>query len=69
MALLTELTGARRALEVGVFTGYSSLAVAMVRRSPPPPLAVLARHMESNYWLSLNWHACRAALTQLMHWD
>eukprot|EP00873_Tetraselmis_striata_P029295 jgi/Tetstr1/449559/TSEL_036646.t1 len=29
MALLTELTGARRALEVGVFTGYSSLAVAM----------------------------------------
>jgi predicted O-methyltransferase YrrM len=29
MALLTRLTGARRCLEVGVFTGYSSLAVAM----------------------------------------
>jgi len=29
MALLTKLVGARRCLEVGVFTGYSSLAVAM----------------------------------------
>jgi predicted O-methyltransferase YrrM len=29
MALLTRLMGARRCLEVGVFTGYSSLAVAM----------------------------------------
>ena len=28
MALLVELIGARRALEVGVFTGYSALAVA-----------------------------------------
>jgi len=29
MALLVKLSGARRCLEVGVFTGYSSLAVAM----------------------------------------
>lgn len=29
MALLIQLMGARRALEVGVFTGYSSLAVAL----------------------------------------
>ena len=29
MQLLVELTGARRCLEVGVFTGYSSLAVAL----------------------------------------
>ena len=29
MALLMRLTGARNAIEVGVFTGYSSLAVAM----------------------------------------
>lgn len=29
MRLLVELTGARRALEVGVFTGYSSLCVAL----------------------------------------
>ena len=28
MALLTRLTGARQALEIGVFTGYSSLCVA-----------------------------------------
>jgi caffeoyl-CoA O-methyltransferase len=28
MALLVELTGARKALEIGTFTGYSSLAVA-----------------------------------------
>ncbi|MEZ5666729.1 MAG: class I SAM-dependent methyltransferase [Alphaproteobacteria bacterium] len=29
MALLTELVGARRAIEVGTFTGYSALAVAL----------------------------------------
>ncbi len=29
MAMLVRLTGARRCLEVGVFTGYSSLAVAL----------------------------------------
>lgn len=29
MQLLVKLTGARRCLEVGVFTGYSSLAVAL----------------------------------------
>ncbi len=29
MALLVRLMGARRCLEVGVFTGYSSLAVAL----------------------------------------
>jgi len=29
MAMLVELFGARRALEVGVFTGYSALAVAL----------------------------------------
>src|SRR5579871_3578526 len=29
MALLVQLMGARRTLEIGVFTGYSALAVAM----------------------------------------
>jgi len=29
LALLVEVTGAKKAIEVGVFTGYSSLAVAM----------------------------------------
>jgi predicted O-methyltransferase YrrM len=32
MALLAELIGARRAIEVGTFTGYSSLCVAQVLR-------------------------------------
>jgi caffeoyl-CoA O-methyltransferase len=30
MGLLAQLTGARRCLEIGVFTGYSSLALALV---------------------------------------
>jgi caffeoyl-CoA O-methyltransferase len=30
MALLVELIGARRSIEIGVFTGYSSIAVALV---------------------------------------
>jgi len=29
MALLTQLSGAQRAIEIGVFTGYSALAVAL----------------------------------------
>lgn len=29
MALLAKLTGARRTLEIGTFTGYSALAVAL----------------------------------------
>ena len=32
LALLAELVGARRCLEVGVFTGYSALAVALALR-------------------------------------
>lgn len=31
MALLVEAVGARRAIEVGTFTGYSSIAIAQVR--------------------------------------
>ena len=33
LALLVELTGARRCLEIGTFTGYSSLVVAMAMPS------------------------------------
>ena len=39
MALLVQLLGARRTLEVGVFTGYSSLAVALAL---PPEGRVVA---------------------------
>jgi caffeoyl-CoA O-methyltransferase len=39
MRLLIELTGARRTLEVGVYTGYSSLAVALAL---PPDGRILA---------------------------
>jgi hypothetical protein len=35
MGVLVELLGVRRAIEVGVFTGYSSLAVALVCPRPP----------------------------------
>lgn len=31
LALLVELIGAQNAIEVGVFTGYSALSVALVR--------------------------------------
>ena len=39
MALLVKLLGARRTLEVGVFTGYSALAVALAL---PPDGRVVA---------------------------
>lgn len=54
MAFLVTLTGARRALEVGVFTGYSSLAVAMAM--PPEGRLVACDVSESftavarRYW-------------------
>jgi caffeoyl-CoA O-methyltransferase len=35
MQMLVRLTGARRAIEVGVFTGYSSLAVMLAMPVPP----------------------------------
>ncbi len=35
MALLVQLTGARKILEIGVFTGYSSLALALALALPP----------------------------------
>ncbi len=46
MALLVKLIGARKTLEVGVFTGYSSLAVALVL---PPEGQVLACDVSEEY--------------------
>lgn len=49
MAFLVALTGARRALEVGVFTGYSSLAVALAM----PPEGRLVACDVSESWTAV----------------
>ena len=49
MALLIELSGARRALEVGVFTGYSSTAVALAL----PPDGKLVACDVSDEWTKI----------------
>ncbi|KAF8066258.1 mdmC [Scenedesmus sp. PABB004] len=54
LALLAELLGARRVIEVGVFTGYSSLAVALAL-PPDGELVALDRDADSmavaqRYW-------------------
>ena len=46
MALLVEITGARRTLEVGTFTGYSTLAVALAL---PPEGRVVACDISADY--------------------
>lgn len=46
MALLVELIGARRTLEVGTFTGYSALAVALAL---PPEGRVIACDVSEEY--------------------
>ena len=46
MALLVELTGARKTLEIGTFTGYSALAVARVL---PPGGKVYACDISKEY--------------------
>ena len=46
MTLLARLVGARRALEVGVFTGYSALAVA---RALPPDGVLVACDISADY--------------------
>ena len=55
MQLLVELIGARRCLEVGVFTGYSSLAVALAL----PPDGTITACDVSEEWTSVArryWH-------------
>ncbi|TNE75866.1 MAG: methyltransferase domain-containing protein [Gammaproteobacteria bacterium] len=46
MALLVQLSGARKVIEVGVYTGYSSLAVAMAL---PPDGYLLACDVSEEY--------------------
>ncbi len=49
MGMLVRITGARRALEVGVFTGYSSISVA---RALPPDGTLIACDV-SERWTSI----------------
>ncbi len=46
MALLVQLMGAKKTLEVGVFTGYSSLAVALAL---PPDGKIIACDIDEEY--------------------
>ena len=46
MALLVQLLGAKKTLEVGVFTGYSSLSVALVL---PPDGKIIACDVSAEY--------------------
>src|SRR2546426_6004663 len=49
MALLVQLSGARRAIELGTFTGYSSLAVALAM----PPDGTIVCCDVSDEWTSV----------------
>ena len=55
MALLVRLLGARRCLELGVFTGYSALAIA---EALPPQGELIACELNADY-----------ARTALHHWQ
>jgi predicted O-methyltransferase YrrM len=46
MAMLVQLMGAKKALEIGVFTGYSSLAVALAL---PPDGKLIACDVDEDY--------------------
>ncbi len=60
MQLLVRLTGARRAIEVGVFTGYSSLAVTLAM---PPDGRLLALDISEEFTAIArrHWHAAGVA--------
>lgn len=57
MALLVELIGARRVLEIGCFTGYSALAMALAL---PPDGHLLTLDVNAD-WVELGRQAWRAA--------
>jgi len=59
MAFLARLTGARNCLEIGTFTGYSALAVALAL---PPEGRVLACEIDATYAAIARQHWQRAGL-------
>ncbi len=61
MQLLVRLTGARRVLEVGVFTGYSSLAIALAL---PPDGYLLACDVSDEFTAVARWHWAAAGVTE-----
>jgi len=55
MGLLVEATGAQRAIEVGTFTGYSSIVIAQVRPAHQicglyPPAGGIAPWLIGRFW-------------------
>lgn len=61
MRFLVQLTGARRALEVGVFTGYSSLAIALAL---PPDGYLLACDVSDEFTAVARRHWAAAGVTE-----
>lgn len=61
LQLLVRLSGARRALEVGVFTGYSSLAIALAL---PADGYLLACDVSDEFTAVARWHWAAAGVTE-----
>ena len=61
LQLLVRMTGARRTIEVGVFTGYSSLAVAMVL---PPDGRIVACDISDEYTLTARRYWAEAGMAE-----
>lgn len=61
MQLLVQLAGARRALEIGVFTGYSSLAIALAL---PADGYLLACDVSDEFTAVARWHWAAAGVTE-----
>lgn len=61
MQVLVRLMGARRALELGVFTGYSGLAIALAL---PPDGYLLACDVSEEFAAIARWHWAAADVTE-----